>query len=252
MTKDEQIRWTELLEKAVNEPGLLSKAFKTFHGYSIGNQMLVLVQCMMKGIEPGPMAGYKKWQKLGRQVQAGEKAMGIWIPITYTVENEDGEEEQRLTFKWSNSIFVLGQTDGDEVEWPETPGFDRVQCLEAFGLSEKNFDMTRGNVGGYANGDGEIAVNPIADRPMQIWIHEVAHQVLGHQNGDNKITDRRERELEAESVAMIVGDTLELDGLEYSRGYIQHWWGKGHEVSEATARRIFSAANKILEAGRAS
>jgi hypothetical protein len=49
---------------------------------------------------------------------------------------------------------------------------------------------------------------------------------------------------------MLVGDALGLDGLEYSRGYIQNWWGEGNEIPESTARRIFSAANKILEAGK--
>lgn len=250
MTKDQQIRWTELLEKAVNEPGLVSKAFTTFHGYSIGNRMLVLIQCLMREIEPGPMAGYNKWLELGRQVQGGEKSMGIWIPITYKVENDDGEEEVRMTFKWRNCIFVLSQTDGDEIEWPETPGFDRAQALETFGLNEKDFDRMDGNLGGYANGSGEIAVNPVGENPMKTWVHEVAHQVLEHSNGRGEKLERKERELEAEGVAMIVGDALELDGVAESRGYIQHWWGQGNEVSEVTARRIFSAANKILEAGK--
>ena len=57
MTKQEAIRWTELLEEAVSKPGIISQAYNMFHGYSIGNRMLALWQCMVQGIEPGPIAG---------------------------------------------------------------------------------------------------------------------------------------------------------------------------------------------------
>ena len=39
-------------------------------------------------------------------------------------------------------------------------------------------------------------------------------------------------------------------GLHESRGYIQNWLADG-EISDKSAQRIFSAANKILEAGKA-
>jgi hypothetical protein len=42
---------------------------------------------------------------------------------------------------------------------------------------------------------------------------------------------------------------LNLNGLNESRGYIQSWL-QGAEITDKTAQRIFSAANKILEAGQ--
>jgi hypothetical protein len=49
---------------------------------------------------------------------------------------------------------------------------------------------------------------------------------------------------------MLVCAALGLEGLEDSRGYIQHWMGTGAEIPEDSARRIFKAADAILRAGR--
>lgn len=46
------------------------------------------------------------------------------------------------------------------------------------------------------------------------------------------------------------GEELELKGADYCRGYIQNWL-EGAENSERSAQRIFTAADKILRAGRA-
>jgi hypothetical protein len=38
-------KWSALLVEAVSKPGLIMKAYSNFHSYSIGNQLLALVQC---------------------------------------------------------------------------------------------------------------------------------------------------------------------------------------------------------------
>lgn len=252
----QEVTWEQLLKSAVEEPGLISQAYSTFHGYSIGNQMGVLWQCLINDVQPGPIAGYKKWKKLGRQVQKGSKALAIWIPIKWDakVEDENGEEttEPRLTFKLRNCVFVYSQTDGDELEWPEVPGWDRTAALQALDLEEVAFTSTDGNSQGYARkGERIIAINPLTERPVKTWLHEAAHNLLGHTDHNNG-DDRDLKEMEAEAVAMLVSEALGLDGIEYSRGYIQGWWGNGKEIPETSARRIFRVANKILEAGRTS
>ncbi len=253
MTKQDAIRWTQLLEEAVTKPGIISQAYRMFHGYSIGNRMLALFQMLANGIEPGPMAGYKKWQSLGRQVQKGQKAIGIWIPVTYKVKDEEtDEEETRLTFKWRHCVFAISQTEGEDQEWPELPSWDRQAALTNLDIAEVAFDTTDGNCQGFAI-NREVAVNPVAAFPMKTFVHELAHVELGHtaegRITDNDRTPRDLRELEAEGVAYIVTNALELDGQAESRGYIQHWWGEGNEVPERSARRIFATAEKILAAG---
>ncbi len=47
-------KWSALLIEAVTKPGLIMKAYRAFHAYSTGNQILALVQCQMRGLQPGP------------------------------------------------------------------------------------------------------------------------------------------------------------------------------------------------------
>jgi hypothetical protein len=56
------------------------------------------------------------------------------------------------------------------------------------------------------------------------------------------------REVEAERVAIICVESLNLPGGEFCRGYIQHWL-KGQSIPERSAQRIFKAADMILKAG---
>ena len=42
-----------LLDSAVTEPGIVSAAYRQFHGYSIGNQLLAWTQCLARRLSPG-------------------------------------------------------------------------------------------------------------------------------------------------------------------------------------------------------
>src|ERR1051325_6899548 len=92
-------KWTDLLAEAVSQPGVISKAYRSFYGYSIGNQMIALLQCQMRKLEPGPISTYPGWQAKGRQVKRGEKAIVLCMPLTSKRKSE-GEGE-------GDGIFVL-------------------------------------------------------------------------------------------------------------------------------------------------
>ncbi len=62
-------KWSALLIEAVNKPGIVMEAYSAFHNYSVGNQILALVQCQMRGIQPGPINTFPKWKDLGRFVK---------------------------------------------------------------------------------------------------------------------------------------------------------------------------------------
>ena len=64
-------KWSALLIEAVTKPGLIMKAYSAFHTFSIGNQILGLVQCQMRGLQPGPLNTFPKWKDLGRFVKRG-------------------------------------------------------------------------------------------------------------------------------------------------------------------------------------
>src|SRR5207302_8835987 len=80
-------KWSALLVEAVNKPGLIMEAYRAFHNYSIGNQILALVQCQFRGLEPGPINTFPRWQALGRTVKRGQRALILCTPITPTVRH---------------------------------------------------------------------------------------------------------------------------------------------------------------------
>lgn len=258
-TKTHEIAWAELLKRAVDEPGSMLKAYSNFHSYSLGNCILAYFQAHERGLDFGPIATYKKWNELGRQVRRGQKAITLCQPVLINRKdaagnierNENGEPEKRRIFIYRNRWFFLSQTDGDELTFETGPDFDKGKALGELGITEEKFAHGDGNVQGYARGK-TIAINPVAELPHKTLFHELAHIVLGHTE-DERFTDgenlsRNLREAEAESVALLCLDALGLDGQEFCRGYIQGWL-KGSDIPEKSASRIFAAAHKILSAG---
>jgi len=262
----------------VKKPGIVSEAYRAFHGYSVGNQMLAMVQCYERGIEPGPINTYPGWQRLGRQVRRGEKALTLCMPVTgrrrktkaaaepdlrtfavvddtgageEQADEDDEDEYSRYTrFVYRPNWFVLAQTDGEEFKYPELPGWSKALALGKLQIKEASFQWPDGNTLGYASGR-EIAVSPLSPLPYKTLFHEIGHVELGHT--DHGLTDgehltRSLREAEAESVALLCLETLGLEGTQYARGYIQSWLN-GAEIPEKSARKIFAATDKILRAG---
>ena len=124
-------KWSALLVEAVNKPGLIMEAYSAFHNYSIGNQILALVQCQLRGLEPGPINTFPGWQALGRTVKRGERALVLCMPITRKVRDEEPEGnegengERRFTsFMHKARWFAISQTIGDEFTPPRLPEWE--------------------------------------------------------------------------------------------------------------------------------
>jgi antirestriction protein ArdC len=239
--------WHSLLTEAITKPGLLATAYNAFHSYSIGNQVLAMVQCQQRGITPGPIATFQAWKDKGRYVKKGEKALMLCKPVTR--KNQD--DEAYTSFIYRNRWFVLAQTEGEEIEQTIPPTWDKARALVELGISEIEFDYTDGNVMGYAK-QRSIAVSPLAFAPFKTLFHELAHVTLGHTEeldfSDSESTPKNLREVEAESVALILCESLGLDGADFARGYIQNWLS-GDVIPEKSAQKIFRAADRILKAG---
>jgi hypothetical protein len=261
-TPASEFTFASLLDRAVSEPGLISKAYTAFHAYSIGNQLLALVQCLARGITPGPIATFMSWKAKGRAVRKGERALVLCMPVTCKrrepLEQDDPETPTTFTrFMYVPRWFALSQTDGVGVE-PERVGeWDAVRALAALQIAEVPFAHLDGNCQGYASGR-TIAVSPVAAAPIKTRFHEFAHVLLGHTTDgavtDDERTPRSLREVEAEAVALLCLEALSLPGAEYCRGYIQHWNAVrgGAPIPGRSAQKIFKAADAILRAGRAS
>jgi hypothetical protein len=257
-------KWSALLVEAVNKPGTIMKAYGAFWSYSVGNQILALIQCQLRGIEPGPINTFPKWQTLGRVVKRGEKALTLCMPLTRkrrsdeASENEERSEEQTYTtFVHKARWFVVSQTFGNELGPITIPEWDAERALTTLCIERITFDKTDGNCQGFARGN-QIAINPVAQLPHKTLFHEMAHVLLHTSEGDftdTEQTPRNLREVEAESVALLCCEALGLEGADYARGYIQTWLYRGigydaDAIPEKSAQKIFRAADQILRAGR--
>ena len=231
-----------IVKEALTNPGKLSACFRMFHNYSIGNQWLAAMQ--LSQIEP--INTFKGWQRLGRFVKKGEKAISLLMPITIKEKETGG-----MFFISRRNWFGLSQTSGADFV-PETlPNFDLDRALAALKISKEPFKMVDGNCQGYARPNAStIAINPIATNPAKTALHEIAHCLLHSdavQMADNASLARDVKEVEAELTAYLVLSLLGVtDNMDESRGYIQNW-NAGEQVRYG---RVFSTADRILKAGR--
>lgn len=243
---------------------------RKFYGYSARNTVLIHTQ--MRGASR--VAGYHKWQVMGRQVKKGEKAIVILAPLIKKAEISaaDGssaagtmeqETETKLVGFRTVSVFDISQTEGEPL--PEVVTRLTGQAPEGVinrletAIRDKGivlrYEPIPGSTNGYyvhgtKGGAGEIVVD--ADlAPAQrakTLAHELAHSIL-HAEATTADTDRPVAEIEAESTAYIVMQELGIDSGSYSFGYVASWGGGDHarDATLASITRIRTAVDEITD-----
>lgn len=258
MPEQRKIDWNQLMAEALTMPGNMQGVYDRFYNYSFANMLLLRLQ----GVHE-PIATYKRWQQLGRQVLSGATAKEIIVPLTRTVELTPDPErpneplQQRIVtgFKLVRAVFPLSGTMGEELP-PPLPRADwrKEQALTNLGVTEVSFESMDGNVQGYSRGR-ELAINPVAVHPEKTLLHELGHIVLGHtitRSLGEYATHRGIMEFQAEGTAYLCCNELELldeATAAHSRGYIRHWL-EDEQPPEQAIRQAFGAADRILKAGR--
>jgi antirestriction protein ArdC len=234
-----------------------------FHRYSFNNHLLILCQRP----DATRVAGYRKWQELGRHVRKGEKGIAILAPCKYKtkVEDEDGGEQTVQAIRGFRVVYVfdVSQTDGEPLE--DLDGL-RPQLLEddapegvwdaLVAVAKRHgYDVVRhqrADENGYCDHrERAIGVRPdvASAQAVKTLVHELAHGIL---HGDGVPRARELKEVEVESVAFVVCDALGLDTSGYSFSYVAGWAGGSTELVKETADRVVSCAKEILAAVEAS
>jgi DNA primase len=230
-----------------------------FHNYSFANTRLIWAQAAARGFTPTRVAGYRAWQKLGRQVNRGEKGLQILAPITRTVETDDGEEERRVVGFRVVHMFDQSQTDGNplpEVRPAALDGELPVQwekVAELIRSADFGLDIAEVDRLGEANGitdwgDRTVVVRaslPGAQR-FKTAVHELAHIRLHEPTSGDRPDCRGVIEVEAESVAYMVCAALGVDSAGYSLPYVATWSGGDLEKVAETADRVIRCARRII------
>jgi hypothetical protein len=251
-----------------------------FHDYSYRNTLLIKQQCP----EATQVAGYRTWQEeFDRHVKEGESAIWIWAPIitkrcpecenspSYH-EKSDCEYDETSPEEWSKGlvgfrpvpVFDVSQTEGEPLPELNTAatgeGEEMVSALlEA--ADDFNLDVRVVDTDEWEHGDAKgvcTSRNPMSMRPLvevlnrpneadlaTTLIHEYAHARLHFDVEDRD--EREKREVEAESVAYVVGRYFGLD-TSNSAFYLAAWQGEDAGTIQDRLDRISAVARELIDA----
>ena len=262
-----QMLQTGLEEYATSEKYRdLLRVMSLFHNYSDNNCLLIALQCPHASY----VAGYTSWRNnFHRQVKKGEKAIRIISPIKYKKKNEEDEEEERIGFK-SASVFDISSTyqipdmEPVQIGVSDLQGHienykDFLHAFQSVSPVPVDFRLFDGDARGYYSDTEKIIVvqDGMTERQsVKTLIHEIAHAMLHTKEQLQECKkDRKQKELEAESVAYIVCEHYGFDSEDYSFPYIVGWVGTGFQdilkesmtVIQKTADQIIIGVNKYFE-----
>ena len=193
-----------------------------FHRYSYNNCLMIAFQKP----DATMVAGFRRWQQLGRQVRKGQKGIAILAPLIGKKKNDDDEDEKSLYGFRVVHVFDVSQTEGDEL--PELATIagdagDQLTRLEQVTASY-NIPLEYANIPGLADGystEGSIIVEQslCPTERFAVLAHELAHELL-HTGKRRKEASRTIKETEAEAVAYVVCRAAGLDCSTRSSDYI--------------------------------
>jgi len=231
-----------------------------FHDYSIGNQILIMIQKP----DATRVAGFNTWKDLGRWVKRGEKGIAILAPVMppkpKLEEKEEGEElediELRPVYFKVVYVFDVSQTEGKplpEFEIPVLTGeaneefFGRVMSLAGAQRLEVSFESRPHlppEIKGQYLPPTQVWVRPEEPRAQQLktLLHEVAHY---YSEGVFRIP-RRDAETIAESAAFVVGAHFGFDTGVRSFPYVA-LWAQDKRVLEQNLEAVRRVATRMIE-----
>ena len=230
---------------------------KNFRNYSYANTMLILLQRP----KARQVAGYKTWQKLGRQVNKGEKGIKIFAPNIRKVEKKDqetGEKVQKKEIKgfFPVSLFDISQTSGEELPEiaQELEGdsdiaeyiYEKAKTIaEKDNLKVELYTEDERSSKGCYEPYNKIGIKEASkDQQAKTIIHELTHHKTHEQ-----VESYQEGEIIAESVAYIVCSSYGLDTSEYSFEYVAAWASnkQNTEPLKKVAGLIQKTADSIIK-----
>jgi len=241
---------------------------RKFHRYSPQNQMLLAIQ----GAD-GAVAGYRNWQRIPAQgggtcqVAKGQTGLKVLAPMKATAKDVDtatGEEVTKHFLRGFRTVKVFHQgqlvapPDLGEPAMPELlTGPNRYthiwtsvrDQLEAEGFTLEEHTRTPiekwNGLTNYTERKVLVADDLQAPQQIKTLLHEWAHVRLDHEN--RRDLGREILEVEAESVAYLVAQTINLDSQAYSVPYINGWSQGDTTLVESTAQQVLATAKELIQ-----
>jgi hypothetical protein len=234
------------------------KFLSAFSQYSANNILLVFLQRPTARM----VAGYRRWQELGRQVNRGEKAIRILAPILRKAEDEETGEEARVLSGFKVvSVYADDQTSGKPIPLPPSPRNPRTDACseqqaafvwdrlsgfcekEGVAVSLEKLDRG-GHYGSYKRGAKKIIINEKLDAVNRATTlcHEAVHHLLHSRYAGHRDT----QEIEAEGAAFAVLCHYGLDTSSFSFPYLARY-AAGTDKLPPALETIRRAAHTLIE-----
>lgn len=269
----------ELSEKLSNgiKDALNSDRYKNYlklmsrcYNYSYTNSMLIYLQNENATI----VKSFTDWKKDKVNVNKDEKGIKIFCPIKKKINiyktdekgkvilNEKGEkekvgEQEYITFNVGN-VFDISQTNANPENYQlKTESNEKllnkeeiIKKLEEVSNIKFEFVTNLGRANGmYMPNEEKIKIRAnMGDiKTISTCVHEVAHSIL-HKASSNLKLSNVQKEFEAESVAYVVCEKLNIDSKKNNFLYLADWVEK-EDLSEFkdSLERIQKASNDILK-----
>jgi predicted nucleic acid-binding Zn ribbon protein len=245
-----------------------------FHDYSIGNQILIMIQ------KPAAthVAGFNTWKDLGRWVKKSEQGIAILAPVLpprptcpqcgaklpkgarfcpeCSAPVEEVESEATPRFFKVVYVFDLAQTEGKplpEFEVPVLTGdvneelftklLDLMKAKSVPVSFESRPHQDPGIKGQYSPASG-IWVRPEEPRAQQL--KSLAHEIAHHYSEGVFRIPRQDAETIAESAAFVVGAHYGFDTGVRSFPYVA-LWARDKKVLEKNLGDIRKVATTIID-----
>lgn len=243
-----------------------------------------------RGLVPAPfpsyVAGFKQWQTLGRHVVAGQKGYMVFAPVNARFASSSPADPSswrrlnrnerprpgelvrpRMVGVRPAYVWDVSQTDGAPLPDRPTPRllsgeaptglWDGLAALvrdDGFSLSMAPDATTLGSANGMTDFGSRVVTvrgNMDAAARVKTLVHELAHIRMHEPNAD-ALSHRGIGEVEAESVALMIGAAHCMDTSAYTIPYVSTWAasvpGKtAVEVVQSTGERVRRAAVAILD-----
>jgi hypothetical protein len=271
------------IAEAMKDWGGFLRMSQKFTTYSFNNTMLIWIQQLSRELEPSSqVAGYKAWQtKFKRQVKKGAKCIRILAPRPVNKMGEDGKPilnkdgKPIINFMMFRAVKVFDyrETEGEPLpERPDTshvmkniegdamPGLLEGLCKVA---EARNVEIIRNvpeaEMGGahgecWFTGENGTASKIKLKEGLSILseihtlAHELGHSILHNRDEYEKHKSTSIKELEAESVAMLVCNSYDIETCKCSFDYIMGHNTKNKDVQESMLNagdRIYKAHKEI-------
>ena len=235
------------------------KFSKNFHHYSFNN--IVLIYSQMK--EATQVAGFKKWQSMGRKLKKGVHGIQIIYPIkrkyTKTIEGQDSllnddkkeQEVEYMTYRYTY-VYDISQTVGKPLPLEnralnsddKKEFYDFLKLFSPYKIEEE--DIFARSEGYWIEEEQKIIIKKSLSMndKASVLLHELTHAFY------DDFDYKKERDLSetfVESVAYIVADYFDLDTSHCSFEYIASWVGKDTKIILELGDKIQKCANSFIK-----